>query len=217
MRIDEANKILSEATTKRRPTEKSVINHNIRDRINITCDEYVIIDVCERMYIKNKNYTTNDVRDRLGYEVDFIKEMVKSLFAKGLLEKLDNESPRATDKWKRLFLVSESDFEEFIKPVTYPNRIIKWTGSKADAKDKYEKAIKIVSPMYLLERKKAYFDFLSRTPHRDIMAAAVFLNVKTRRYSEEWETHGMIIKPTNKPVDNMPAVPAVSRKDLIGM
>ena len=207
--------ILHTIPVRKRPSEKSVINHNIRDKLGITSDEYVIIDLCSRMYTKNKKYTGIEMRDKIGYDIEFIKNTVKALIDKGFLVRISGEAPRTTDKWNKMFMVSEEEFVEFMAPMTFPSRIVKWTGSKVDSKDKYDKARKIYSSIYLLERKKAYFEFLSRELKRDIMAAAVFLNVKTRRFSEEWETYGIVIKP--KVIENMPAVNKVSRKDLIGM
>jgi len=218
MTIQDGIKALSELRTKRRPTEKSVINHNIRDKLNINSDEYAVIEICDRLYVKQKKYSAGDVSDRIGYDENAIKAFVKGLIEKGLLERVDGDSPRATDKWKKMFMVTEDEFEEFMASMKIGLRMIKWTGSKADSKNKYEKARKIYSAIYLLERKKCYFEYLSRHPRRDIMGAPVFLNVKTQRFAEPWEKYGKEDKPDLIPIPagGLPKI-TLSRNDLFDM
>jgi len=215
MSIKEVKNLLEGIEIKTRPTEKSVINHNIRDRLKINSDQYCICDLIERLYIKNKNYAPYELSRKLGFDAATIKSEVKILIGMRILEKKDGESPKTSDMWKRMFIVSEEDFEEFMKPHAYGTRTIKWTGSKSDAKTKYEKARKLYSAIYLLDRKKAYFDFLSKNEKRDIMMASVFLNVKTKRFSEDWETYGNVPKVVNK--QNVEPSFYVSRTGLIDL
>ena len=172
------------------PTAKSAINHNIRHRLGISADDYCIIETCDVLYTKQKIYKAVDIQCKIGYDVEFIKERVKALIDAGLLQKDGNESPKSSEKWKRNFLISEEEFVAFMEPMQFTTRLVKWTGSKADSKMKYEIARKHYSAQYLLDRKKAYFEYLARDIKRDIMMASVFLNVKTKRFSEEWETYG---------------------------
>jgi hypothetical protein len=211
--MDDLKNKLTDIKPRVAPTAKSAINHNIRNRLGISADDYCIIETCDVLHVKMKVYKAVDVQSKIGYDCDFIKERVKALMEMGLLEKSDGESPHSSDKWKRNFMITEEEFEKFMEPVTYASRKVKWTGSKADAKMKYETARKHYSSQYLFDRKMAYFNFLSRDIKRDIMMASVFLNVKTKRFSEEWETYSM---PKNTPMATIPSTqPLVTRQDLL--
>lgn len=77
-------------------------------------------------------------------------------------------------------------FEEFWKPMFGK----KWTGSKADACNKFNKACKEVYAGDLLIAKTDYFSYLSVCSYdRPIMAASVFLNTATKRWTEDWKEY----------------------------
>ena len=79
----------------------------------------------------------------------------------------------------------DTDFERFWEPIFGK----KWTGSKSDAKNKFNKALKEASANTLIVAKNDYFSYLSVCSFdRMVMGASVFLNTTNKRWEEDWHS-----------------------------
>ncbi len=168
----------------------SVINHYIRLKAGITIAEYVLIEAIEKLNNKRpEGFYMADVYRYTGLSEEQIRTLVGSLTEKNFLVKQNDKPPMIAEKWIRLFDVEDFEFERFWAPMTIEERTIRWTGSKEDAKLKYTKVRKEYSYDYLLHQKELYFKVVINAKFdRQVMGASVFLNMKTKRFTEDFNT-----------------------------
>lgn len=165
------------------------INHAIRKKLNITSDEYCVIDLIEKCIAKKVLFSYQEVYRRIGITEEELKPLISSIGKKGLLNHSKEKGFGVTELWKGEFEVTQEEFGIFWEPIEFPGnpkRIIRWTGSKTDGFKKYCKARKEYDSVYLLNQKNNYFKLLYEKPDRPILGCSVFLNMQTKRFEEEW-------------------------------
>lgn len=161
----------------------SEINQRIRAKLNITCDQYCMLDLIYKCQSKKETLTYEMTFRRLGLSEEETKDQIRVLKDLGFVLKNGNKF-EVSQSWISQFEVSVAEFEEFwiYKGKSY------WTGSKKDAALKYTEARRFYSKEYLLNQRDGYFKLLELQEFRVIMGASVFLNVKTERFRENfWE------------------------------
>lgn len=89
---------------------KTVIDHSIRTKLGISCDEYVFLDFIYTS--KKKTYSPVDF-NKLGFQLPVLKEIKKSILSKGLIE-VSGPEIKVTDVWKRYFTVDNTPLIESI-------------------------------------------------------------------------------------------------------
>ena len=175
--LPQVNKVIGHTT----------INHKIRITLNLTCDEYCLIDLIEKCKSKKIKFTYEESYKRLGYEKEVVNAIMNQLQGRKLL-KWEEKEFRVTKLWIEQFEISQEEFDAFWEPMKFQGRTIRWTGSKFDAQKKYIKARREYEGSYLYFQKQNYFRLLFEKPERPIMAASVFLNMETKRFIEEFHT-----------------------------
>jgi hypothetical protein len=107
---------------------------------------------------------------------------------------------------------TDEDFERFWSPI-YGK---KWTGSKSDAKNKFNKALKEVDVTTLIIAKNDYFSYLAVCSFdRMVMGASVFLNTTTKRWEEDWKDQANAeLRKQGKTITPVTNTPAKSITDL---
>ena len=169
----------------------SEINQKFRHNLGITCDEYVLLDILYKLEVKKEPLTFDYTYRKLGLSTDETKSQIKSLMTKGYVT-LKDKMFFVYDQWKKLFSISEGEFETFW---VYKGKVY-WTGSKPDAKKKYTECRKNYSAEYLLNQRDGYFALLElQKDWRQVMGASVFLNPKTERFRENFYEQIKRIKP----------------------
>ena len=163
----------------------TVIHHNIRTKLKITCVQYVMMDFVQYCFDGKKDVNEDRCFRHTGIYWERASDLLKSLVLKELIEVHDKYRYKPTKKWYDAHKVEvEENFAKFWKP----NHGRKWTGSFADAKIKFARACTKYSPEYIIAQKEAYFKYLSHPDnlYRKVMGASVFLNLQTKRFTEEW-------------------------------
>ena len=177
----------------------TTINHQVRMELGISYEQYCILDLVERRQSAGA-ITPTFMSQKLKMNKDTVVTIARELREKGFLN--IKKSPRVTSKWLSAFEISDEEFSEFWKP----EHGKKWTGSRKDARDKYNRARRQYSAQHLLNQKRYYFRFLSleENDFRQTMGASVFLNLQTERFNEDFraslkeEQTEIINKPITK-------------------
>lgn len=189
-KIDISAKI-PELVSIRPVTGTSIVNHQIRVKLNLSLEEYVIMEYIEKCARDVIGINYPSIYEKTGIEHDDAKELFVTLWTKGFIETTQSVSKfKPTSKWFSALSSIKNEFEEFwmsmhIKTAN-GKKNISWTGSKQDALNKFTKARKIESFEYLMAQKELYFKMIASSDFRKVMGCSVFLNVDTKRYSEDW-------------------------------
>ena len=170
----------------------STINHQVRTKLCLSMEEYVILDYIERCHRDSKPVEYVYIYSNTGIEHDVVKILFEVLWGNGWIETSSTVSKfKPTKKWYDGFSSTKNEFEEFWQSLDFSTsegkKKISWSGAKADALDKFAKARKVESFEYLMAQKLAYFKMIASSDYRQVMGCSVFLNVTTKRYSEDWE------------------------------
>jgi hypothetical protein len=198
----------------------SVINHKIRIKLKLTMEEYCLLDLIHRLNIKDKPLNYDRIERYIGMDVEAAKVNLLSLFKKGLVERYkDTKKIIINPIWSKIHnTVLEDDFEVFWRK----EKGISWTGSKSEAKVKYKSARESYTADFILEKKRAYFEFLSQPEmsYRTVMNAARFLNPKNEHFNESWEEYlSDLIKKRGKSdsvIEPGEPISEEKRKELFG-
>jgi|TARA_R110002020_G_scaffold113252_5_gene260575 hypothetical protein len=161
----------------------TVINHRIKHKLEITGDEYIVLE-----YIYNMNKDANKVTaygdmDNLWksigmYPPEFGKFAV-NLIDKGFIE--ESHGLVVTNKWINEFVdVNKDKFEEFWEVY---GRI----GNKEQARKMFLKAVKEIYYKDLLEKHAKYVKHLENTEWKGKMHCSTWLNPVSKRYNDEYE------------------------------
>jgi hypothetical protein len=174
------------------------INHKIRIFLNLSCEEYCLVDLIEKCHAKKVEFTYQECYRRIGIEKQRIDELISTLRKYKIIEIVKDEYITGS-LWRNQFEVSQEEFNAFWEKVIFPNgRKISWTGSKTDAFNKYKMARKKYEGTYLYKKKTDYFNLLFENPERPIMMASVFLNLQTERFTEDFASQ---LKRTKKDIN----------------
>ena len=186
-------------------TGSTTINHSARVAMELSMDEYAVVDMIERYSEASKPFCDTEVYRTLGMNREEVQAVITQLWAKGFIEISKGVSKfRPTTRWKEGFMPTKNEFEQFWEPMdivtTAGKKHIAWTGAKPDAEKKFLKARKLESFEYLMAQKVGYFRMIASSDYRKVMGCSVFLNVDTKRYSEDWakSTDGKVVQVKEK-------------------
>lgn len=157
----------------------TLIDHRIRNQLQLTCDEYVYLQ-----FVYNWNKENGAIS---FYDHDLWRAIGKrntdaeanSTYKKGfIIPTIGTSHCNTSDKWNIHFDQS-LEFDEFWTLYR------KW-GNKADTKRKYEKCRKIASKEQIFKGVKAYLQFKEGTEQQYIMKAETWLNPEKRHWEDEY-------------------------------
>lgn len=181
-------------STPRRITGSTTINHEVRVKLKLNMDEYVMMDFFERFHKASKQISYIQIFENIGIEKEEAKELISSLFHKSMLETYSGiNALRPSATWYGAFGDIKNEFDVFWAPleitVSGQKKHISWTGSKQDALTKFTKARKEESFEFLIKQKHDYFKMIAKSTYRQVMGCSVFLNTTTKRYAEDWSKY----------------------------
>ena len=153
--------------------------------------EYAIMEYVEKCARDSVSINYPSIYEKTGVDHDEAKELFVELWTKGFIEVTQTIAKyKPTLKWFEGFSTVKNEFEEFWTSKIYNTangkKNISWAGSKQDAYNKFVKARKIESFEYLMAQRELYFKMIASSDFRKVMGCSVFLNVETKRYSEDW-------------------------------
>ena len=139
---------------------KSIINHRIRVKLGLTCEQYCVMDLYEDLANKEDCITgTIDPWDLLGMETMELHTINDSLVKAGVLiigiTKDQYQKIMIAPKWRNEFKKAADTFDDLWK--VFPK------GTKAKALERYKTVVKTVPHDHLMTRRKAYCDWKKST------------------------------------------------------
>lgn len=171
--------VTSRSTTSAGLILSSVVNHKVRCKLDISCDEYVAADFLHQWRQRNGNKPAfaKDIKRYTGFEVGHLQKIMVKLRNQGILEVVQEGQRgiwRTTETWNQFFNFEE-DFELFWD-------IWQKVGNKQKAKEVYMKVRAEVDKKVLhdaaMAKVKATED-LKYLPH-----AATWLNPKYKHWED---------------------------------
>lgn len=164
----------------------SIINHAKRVKLEVSIEQYAVLTFLDYAEASNKVINADLVYSQLGFDFKYFIKIKDDLSQIGFIHP---ETRKLTKKWYDTIGDIDSQFIKFWEPIVINNIRYSWPGSKTDAKDKFAKAVKEVGFDFLMEQKEAYFKVVNESKFdRQVMGGPVFLNPKTKRYSENWKS-----------------------------
>jgi len=156
----------------------SYINHFIRSVLNITCDEYCLMQYIHDHYIEDKKYDLDKFGLIAGYHDDDVTDILIKLASKDLL----TDKGKPTIKWLKMFPLDDA----FIKFWSLHS----WRGSKSAAKINLYECSKIDSIENILAGAQKYITYKKaiKAPSEMIMYATSFLSVKNQFWQSNYDT-----------------------------
>ena len=153
---------------------KTIIDHNIRTQLCLTCNEYVLADA---LYQWLESGHTEfplfiELHKIIGFEQTITHDIYVSLVEKGIIDE-----QRITNKWSQHFKVDESEFEALWK--------IYHTGSKAEAKEVYGRARKIATAEEIFTGATAYLK-LKVINEQFLEHTRTWLNPKYKKWEDDY-------------------------------
>ncbi len=175
-------------------TGKTIINHKLRLRFNLSLMEYIMLDFVHNWSIEHpqKSFEDDDVWRFTGYHLDTDSKTVLALLRqKGMIKIVSSDFYyyEACDAWKKEFDV-ESDFEEFWEA---------WekVGNKQKSKIMYLRARKVAEKEVLLLSALKYIAYRKKQFSEHTTHASSFLNPANKM----WEDKLPDTKPEKPKVD----------------
>ena len=164
----------------------TIINHAIRIQLELTNDEYVLLDFLDLAYKEKRVITKELLFRKIGLHPTQFETLRADLQDRKWVRGKD-EFIQVSKRWKEAFYISEEDFNEFWLD---KNRTKSdWPGNRKDAFEKYIFVRKKFSHEHIMKAKNWYFRLLAlpELAYREKMGASVFLNMKTQRFNDNWE------------------------------
>jgi len=166
------------------------ISHNIRVKMGLGCQEYVLMECIVSLLAKRKPVTDVIVYQETGLVPEEAGMTLEMLVKKGYIypEATADGAPNVSPMWRSHFTSAEGEFDEFW---TKDGKVC-WTGSKPKAKELYVNVRKEHEKEFVMSQRDAYFEFLNITAkggfNRPKMMATVFLGAQ-ERFMEDWPAY----------------------------
>ena len=172
----------------------STINHKVRIKCNLTCDEIVVL-----MYLikfresRKKNFSakeTDHLEKDIGFSLKEAAPVIRSLKSKGFCTS-ENKVVFLTDKISEITGDVENQFNELWEKYNYKI-------NKSGALSMFTRAIAIVDLKYLYKKLEVYNQWLDLPKNKGLakMHLSTWLNPDNRRFDDEY-----IIPKTNEDED----------------
>lgn len=179
----------------------TIMRHDIRIKLGLTCIEYVLLDFIKTWQDKNDTRILHrDLWIYTGIAPEHIPELWKNLIDKDMVY-YDEETGLVTtaSAFDQCFN-KDSDFQDFWENYGRINHeLIGPIGNRQIAAKVYRKTIKNLTPAALKEKARLYTEYCQREK-KYILHASTWLNPMIRRYDDELTPSGnFIIK--EEPVD----------------
>lgn len=183
---------------------RTYINHEVRCKLNLTCDEYNLMDFIF-------SWQTQKPKERIKFKDLYVqagitKPQLTGLFASLKQKKMvfqdEKKIVRTAVKWNKFFSDVDHFEELWNKYARYNGQVIGNKGNKQKAKEVFNKAIKIVSAKKLIVAAEKYTAHCATT-ETYIKNCSSWLNPNYQYWNDE-----LIEKPDNstkeKPIsDNL--------------
>lgn len=160
-----------------KPKGTSIIDHSIRFKLKLTCDEYIL---CDLIYQFNKRYKVGKIDYKkylstIGFIPDEVVRIGKDLRSKGFItDDLKKNRITTTILWDNNF-DDDAQFEEL------------WTlhpkGNKAEARENFMKSIRMVGYNLLTEKLQDYLEFQQTFQYR--LKLSNWLDPKLKHWEDE--------------------------------
>ena len=197
----------------------TMILHKPRTKLGLTLGEYTVAKLIEYCETNNKELTGERAFLHIGIETEDLVEYIDSLINQGIARWNEGDlHPILLLKWHKIH--SEAISEQFDR-FWEKEYGIRWGGSKAQARQKFDILMKEIDFAYIMAQKRAYFMFLCLPENdwRHVMGGAVFLGKTDKRYSENWAVQLKEAGAKRKPIDTLgsdkrPKITKQKKKDL---
>lgn len=174
----------------------TVINNQNRKKLNLTMNEYAMMDAIDTLKRKSKPISNQNLWVITGFEDNEQSILISALKNKGFLADIkrgDQTFLAILPVWLSQNIPFEQEFEEFwtIKDSNGKSKVA-WPGSKPDAKKKYITVRKFYSKEFMFSQRDTYFELLRKTHEltkfkRQKLMCTVFLNPETERFKENYK------------------------------
>ena len=166
---------------------RTVIDHQLRIRLGIGCNSYVILS----HFVDYPDLNFDKILEKTGMETPAVQKMIAGLESKGLLSfNAKRTKVKVTTKFYSKEKVKDQ-FKQFwdLSKISSDPKTSAWPDSPVQAKKMFEAAVKEDGFDYIMERRDLYVKVLETDAfqYRSMMTAARFLNPKNKEYSADFE------------------------------
>lgn len=158
----------------------SVINHNIRVELGLTCDEYIVMDILLENYCRQP-FAFANLETEIGFTVDQFIDILADLVLKEMVYVSGKPVPVyiISDRWLSKFNV-DGDFQEFWT-------IFREYGNRINALKHYKIVRKSVDKETLHEAAKAYLAYcdITYSDTKYVNNAQIWLNPATKKWEDK--------------------------------
>lgn len=152
----------------------SSIDHRIRNKLHLNCEQYVVLDfIIQTKYIEKDKVTSEKVQKQIGIEMRRFNNIVEQLILLKLVDTLYNVDEKALN-----YLGYEEDFE-YLFMVFKKN-----PGNKAEALKMYKRAIKVTPIRILKQCALNYASAKEGVEKNYFMHLSSFLNPEFKKYMD---------------------------------
>lgn len=174
------------------PQGVNKVNHSIRIKLGLSCEEYCIFEtILSRKRVK-KDTKFDDIEDYTGLLPTNINTSIRKMI-NILLIKVDNENfmlnkSMVDSAFKEQENKFQKEFNKFWKITKDGKEINCWPGPREDAFNKFKIARNEYSFEFIMQQRFNYFKLLEHKTWRNPMQASKFLNVKTKQVEEDFKS-----------------------------
>jgi len=177
------------------------IDNDHRRRHSLTIPAYLLIKMYLHALHNDYKFGRPNAMKMFGIEDYFFMQGFNDLREMGFADYYKKENGKTGIKiFDSILTHFNASFEEFWAPIGD----LKWgASSKSDSEVLFNRIAKKHGEVYLVNRKKAYFEYLlAEQTHnkfdRRPMGAKVFLNVREKKYDIKWEEETAAILKKHK-------------------
>jgi len=174
------------------PDGKNIIEHSVRIKLGLTCDEYCVFDTILSRKKRNKTTKFADIENFSGLSPEIINLSILKMSQMLLLKINNNEfflnKTMIDEAFKPLDDKLEDEFEKFWKIEKDGKLTNCWAGPRTAALIKFKVARKKFSFEFIMQQRSDYFKLLEHQTYRQVMQATKFLNIKTGQIEEDFKS-----------------------------
>jgi hypothetical protein len=173
--------------------ENQLIIHKIRIKLNLSVNEYTILDFIKNWHEKNNSIIKyEDFNKYLGFSIEEVNILYQSLKLKELLFKDIDSKVKTTNLWN-IHFDTNKHYEELWK--------LHNVGNKQKGKQAFEKAITVDAFDNIKKGLVSYISFLKETEQFPVHLSS-FLNYKNKDWQTERDLAVYKKKQVTEPIIN---------------
>lgn len=165
----------------------SYINHKVRVKLNLTCSEYVMMELIEKAELARKILTDELVYKKTGFNDKARWIIINNLIEKGMILNAFDGVTTTTDKWKNAFGNYQVEFKKF----WFKNGRVFFPGSKKKTLVLFRKVRKGHGLDYLIYQRDQYdryLDLVHKTGfNRQKMVGERWLDPEDEYFKTDWK------------------------------